>query len=84
MTTIRKVRLEGGPFDGQTLELDATRQLLTLDWEDESLERDWDGTVVYVTRTGLATYRRIEPDRFEYCPTPTALGDAQRILKGDR
>jgi hypothetical protein len=85
MSTVRKVRLEGGPFDGQTVELNAQQRLVTLQWEDELLERDGDdGCVLYITRVGLATYRYLEPDLFEHVPTPTAIGDTERTMRGDR
>lgn len=86
MTTTRKVRLEGGPRHDDVVEINALLKATTLNWEEETLERDWDGTTVYTTRVGLATYRESadDPDVWEFVPTPTALGDMTRILRGDR
>jgi hypothetical protein len=78
-----KVTLEGGPRHGDVIEVEWSRQMVTLDWEEESEWKEWDGTAVYVTRIGVATYRRVAADRFEHCVTPMAIGDAPRILKGE-
>lgn len=69
------VNLIGGPFDGQRTRVNPARNYITLDWEDEDVERDWDGHTVYVTRVGQARYRRINETTFEHCPTQTAMGE---------
>jgi len=73
------VRLVGGPFDGDERPIDRTRTLIILSWEDETVEQDWDGTTVYATRVGLATYRRVDEQTFEFCRTPLAVDDAADI-----
>lgn len=77
-----KVWLVGGPFDGERRAVDSQRRLLTLEWEDETVEREDGelGCVLYVTRLGIATYRRVDEHRFEYCRTPAALGDSDLDL----
>jgi hypothetical protein len=71
--------LVGGPFDGWRRPIDDTRQLVTYEFEDETVETDWDGSTVYATRVGLASYRRVGAHTFEHCPTPLAVGDAADI-----
>jgi len=76
-----RVTLLGGPFDGQQRAVEQQRRLLTLEWEDETVERDdEDGCVLYVTRLGIATYRRTGETTFEHCRTPTAPGDTDLDL----
>src|SRR5262245_24630736 len=60
--TTRKVRLEGGPRHNDVIEVGYYQRLVTLEWEDERLERsDEDGgCVLYITRVGLATYRHTD------------------------
>jgi hypothetical protein len=69
------VTLKGGPLNGETRRVNRTRNHITLDFESEDVERDWDGTTVYVTRIGQASYRRVDETTFEHCPTQTAMGE---------
>jgi hypothetical protein len=90
---VRQVLLEGGPRHGEHIDVEDGRQLITLDWEEESLESTWpflDDEVsergirsVYVSVRGIASYRRVAADRFEFCATPTSIGDSERIVKGE-
>ena len=69
------VLLVGGPCDGERRHVNAHRQMITVDWELGPAVRDWDGTTVYVTRVGVASYRRTGPETFTHCRTPTVMGD---------
>ena len=79
------VLLVGGPFDGQLRhDVDPARRILTIEWEEE-LELDvWDGCVVYATKVGLASYRRVADCVFEHCRTPTAIGDQDLELPAEQ
>lgn len=78
--TRQQVRLVGGPRNGEIRDVDQGARLITVYWEDETVEQDWDGTTVYATRMRLASYRRVDRDTFEYCRTPVAIGDTELDL----
>lgn len=68
------VKLIGGPLDGQQVEVRYGARVVTFDFEDETVERDWDGTSVYATRISLVTYERGAKGRFYHTYTQGGIG----------
>jgi len=74
-----RVLLLGGRFDGEYRDIDPARRLLDLEWEEETVEQEWDGATVYVTRIGVESYRRVSTHTFVVCRTQSAMGDTDNL-----
>lgn len=78
------VTLSGGPYHGCETDVEPTRRMFTWESVVDLTAWDVDGRVVLVPVLEQHSYRRVSETEFEYCDTQTGVGDAQRILKGDR
>jgi len=74
-----RVLLLGGRFDGEYRDIDPARRLLDVEWEEETVEQEWDGATVYVTRVGVESYRRVSTRTFVQCRTQSAMGDTENL-----
>jgi hypothetical protein len=72
---IERVLLMHGPFDGSYLDLESTREYVTVEWVEGSEWREYAGRLIAVPQLGVAGYRRLDRHTFVHCRVQTKLGD---------
>jgi hypothetical protein len=74
MNKLERVRLIGGPYDGQDTMVEPNRVRLLMVSSRPKLVHGW-GDDVTVEETLLETYRRRGRSVFEHCATQVGIGD---------